>query len=377
MNSLMYYNIFMRLLIVFNHPAPYKVRFFNELAKSVDLTVIFERTSASDRNAQFYDEKKYLFKSVFIDGLKIGHENICTTKVAKYINKNHDAFDLIIMNGYSQFAELFAIRLMKKKHIKYALYINGGIIKQNESTFKKRFKRKYISGADLYFSPDSNSNDYLIHYGASKDKIKNYSYSTIYEKDVLEAPLSKENKIKLREKLGIECRECFISTGQFIERKNFLGLIKIWKNQPHDHLLILVGGGSQQELYEHYIFNNKIDNVLLFPFMKQKELFEYFRASDVFIFLSKEDIYGHVINEAMSQGLKIISSESVNSARKLIVDGVNGFLVDFDNEDLIKQRIIDIRTKDFGALSLESARKNTIEIMAKEHIEILKEYLEK
>ena len=31
----------MKILIVFNHPAPYKVRGFNELAKYVDLDVIF------------------------------------------------------------------------------------------------------------------------------------------------------------------------------------------------------------------------------------------------------------------------------------------------------------------------------------------------
>ena len=44
----------MRVLIIFNHPAPYKVNAFNELAKYVDLTVIFERTKAKDRPDSFY-----------------------------------------------------------------------------------------------------------------------------------------------------------------------------------------------------------------------------------------------------------------------------------------------------------------------------------
>ena len=37
----------MRVLIIFNHPAPYKVSVFNELAKYVDLTVLFERNILS------------------------------------------------------------------------------------------------------------------------------------------------------------------------------------------------------------------------------------------------------------------------------------------------------------------------------------------
>ena len=49
----------MRVLIIFNHPAPYKVKAFNELAKFVDLTVLFERTKAKDRPNSFYDTNDY------------------------------------------------------------------------------------------------------------------------------------------------------------------------------------------------------------------------------------------------------------------------------------------------------------------------------
>ena len=49
----------MRVLIIFNHPAPYKVEAFNELSKYCDLTVLFERTKAKDRPDSFYAANEY------------------------------------------------------------------------------------------------------------------------------------------------------------------------------------------------------------------------------------------------------------------------------------------------------------------------------
>ena len=52
----------MKILIVFNHPAPYKIRLFNELAKYFDLEVIFERNKATNRPDAFYNIKDLNFK---------------------------------------------------------------------------------------------------------------------------------------------------------------------------------------------------------------------------------------------------------------------------------------------------------------------------
>lgn len=172
-----------KVLFVFNHPAPYKVRFLNELSKFVDLNVIFERDKNSDRNKSFYFEHSYLFKTTKIKGLAIGKENIISNDVKKHLQNN--AYDLIIMNGYSQFSEMKAINYLIKKNIPYCLYINGGIIKTKENPIRRHLKRKYISHADFYFSPDERSDEYLVYYGANKSNIYSYPYSTIYENEIV------------------------------------------------------------------------------------------------------------------------------------------------------------------------------------------------
>lgn len=360
-----------KVLIVFNHPAPYKVKLFNELAKHVDLTVIFERDSASDRNKLFYDEKSYQFKTVKIKGTKFGKENIASKGIIKHLKKNQ--YDLIVMNGYSTFAEMKTISYLIKHNIPYTLYINGGIIKYKESSLRRKMKIKYISHAENYLSPDENSNNYLEFYGADKSKIYNYPYSTIYENEILSEPISKEEKDKLRSKKGIKEEKVFVSCGQLIRRKNYFELIKKWQTLDKSLGLYIIGDGEEKNMLQKYIDDNKLDNVHLLGYLSRKEMFDFYHLSDAFIFPSDEDIYGHVINEALSQGLPVISTKNVNASKKLIKDGYNGYLIDLIND--IDAIIENVLNNSFSKNAIETAKENTIEKMVESHLEIFKKVI--
>lgn len=364
-----------KVLIVFNHPAPYKVRLFNELSKHIDLTVIFERDSASDRNKNFYEEKEYKFKTVKIKGLKVGRENIISSGIIKHLK--YHKYDLIIMNGYSQFAEMKTISYLIKNHIPYTLYINGGVIRKDESSFKRKLKRKYISNASYFLSPDESSNNYLKFYGADESKIFNYSYSTIYKKEVLPSPVSKSEKIDLRNKDGLLEQKLFVSCGQLIPRKNYLELIKKWKRINPNYGLYIIGEGPQKKLMEDYIFDNQIHNVHLIGYMKHYELLNFYHAFDGFVFPSLEDIYGHVINEAMSQGLPAISTPHVNSSIKLIKNGYNGYIIEKIDSKEFDDALESIIEKDLSKNAIETAYENTIEKMVQSHLDIFERILGK
>lgn len=356
-----------KVLFVFNHPAPYKVRLLNELSKFLDLTVIFERVKNSDRNKQFYFEENYKFKTVHISGLYLGRENIISKAVKNHIK--HNKYDLIIMNGYSNFSEMIAISYLKKHHIPYCLYINGGIAKRNENFFKRSLKRKYISSAAFYLSPDENSNNYLVHYGAFRDKIFNYPYSTIYESEILPKLLTQEEIQQKRKEKGLDSKYLYVSCGQLIKRKNYMNLVKVWPTDD-DKLLVIIGDGKQRPEIEEYIRENHINNVKLLGFLSREELFKYYQICDVFIFPSNEDIYGHVINEAMSQGLPVVSTPYANSARKLIKNGINGYIIDHISSNQFIEAIDKVLALDKNE-AIKTARENTLEKMAINHKEIL------
>ena len=359
----------MRVLIVFNHPAPYKIRLFNELAKYFDLEVIFEREKATNRPEAFYDAKDFNFKYSILKRGAIGEENSFTGELKNIIKTRHQEFDLIIMNGYSTFSEMKAIRYMKKHNIPFVLYINGGLIKQ-EGSLKRKIKTLFISSASHYFSPCEQADQYLIHYGANSSKISHYVYSTVYEKDILEKPISKEDKLKLRKQFNLPEGDLFISASQFIKRKNNTQLIDCFKNL--NATLLLVGEGKQKEEYEKIIKDNHQNNVNIFPFKKRSELFELMKCCDGFITLSQEDIYGHTTNEAFSMGLPVLSSNKVVGSKHLIKDGENGFLVDLSQNNEIIDKINSLKTIS-SQKAIDTAKENTIELMVSSMVKIIKE----
>lgn len=360
-----------KILIVFNHPAPYKVRLFNELSKNFDLHVIFERKSASDRSKGFYFEEKYDFKTHKIHGIKVGTEGLLSRGVKKHLLKNE--YELVIMNGYSHFPEMNAINHLKKWKIPYVLYINGGTVKK-ELGLKYKIKCHFIKQANAYFSPDEASNKYLEYYGANPKHILNYPYSTIYENEIVK---EKPNKDQLRKELGINFDKVFVSAGQLIKRKNYLSLVEEWQKFPENYGLFLIGDGKQRKEIEALIKEKNLKNVVLTGFLSREKMFQYFRAADAFLFPSKEDIYGHVINEAMSQGIPVISTNKVNSASKLIKDGVNGYLLEKLEGDEFKKVVDNMLKLDTFKDCVSTAKENTIEKMAEAHVKMINEVLGK
>ena len=358
----------MKVLIVFNHPAPYKVHIFNEIAKYVDLTVIFERTKASDRPDEFYSANRYNFECIFLTDHYIGNEGTTSNKVKDYIKKYHKSFDEIIMNGYSHSAEIKAIRYMKKHDIPFTLLINGGVIHSKEIFIKKLIKSSLIKTANWYMSPSKKSNEYLMYYGAKKEQIYNYPYSNFSEKEINAGEVDVK---KIREKYNLPLnKKIFINPSQFIDRKNNLQLLEMFVNRE-EHLL-LVGKGPEEEKYHDFINKHQMNNVTILPFLKKDELFELLKSVDAFITLAKEDIFGHTTLEALANGLPVISSNKVISSLEYIKDGYNGYIVDLNNKEEIKNaidNIFSIKKEN----TYESVKNNTFEACGKAIYQILKE----
>jgi glycosyltransferase involved in cell wall biosynthesis len=60
--------------------------------------------------------------------------------------------------------------------------------------------------------------------------------------------------------------------------------------------------------------------------MPYDDVLSYYSAADLFFFPSEGDIWGLVVNEALSMGLPVICT-SVIGASELVENGINGFKV--------------------------------------------------
>jgi Glycosyltransferase len=365
----------MKVLWVFNHPAPYKIDFFNLLGQKCDLTVLFERQNESDRNAEFYYAKATNFTCRVLKGIILGTYNNFTNEVVSEIATNK--YDLIVMNGYSTLTEMKAISFLHKKQIPYIFAVNGGIIRDKESGIRRGLKRKYISGAAKYLAPDPNSANYLRFYGADEKLIGLYPYSTVFASEVLTSPVSHDEQMKLRQEEGIEGEKVFVSVGQFVPRKNNFTLLSLWKQMPKDYTLILVGNGSEKSDYQQFVRENGLSNVLIKNYEPHEKILKTFRLADFSLFLTKEDIYGHVVNESLSQGTPVIASPNANSSLNLIANGKNGFLVSLDRPDSIVDALKALTNEALRIGAIETAKENTIEKMVERHLMVFQEVLGK
>ncbi len=363
----------MKVLWVFSHPAPYKIDFFNELGKSIDLTVLFERKSEKNHPLAFYSVKTQNFKCKFIRSLKIGKANNLSWDLTKEIRNHH--YDIIVINGWSTFSEMKVLRYLHSHKIPYIFAINGGIAKIKEPHCLSSLKHKYIAGASLYLAPDPHSAQYLTYYGADVSKIEYYTYSTIFEKDIPESYATESERNSLKRGLGLPEGEIFISVGSFAPRKNENQLLRLWTKVDSKKTLLLLGGGSEENVYRKFVKKKNLNNVIIRSFVPHQEVLKFFRLADASIFLTKEDIYGHVVNESLSQGTPVLASKNSNSALKLIESGINGYVFGLDDTENVIKTINRGISDQMRSEAIKTARNNTIEKMVKEHLEIFSKFL--
>jgi glycosyltransferase involved in cell wall biosynthesis len=94
----------------------------------------------------------------------------------------------------------------------------------------------------------------------------------------------------------------------------------------------------------------------------RKKLFEILKESDILVFTSKPgEGLGLTILEGMSQGLPIISTKC-GGPEEIINDGINGYLVDYSNdEDIVNQFVEKIKLLIKNPEIYEKISKNNIE----------------
>lgn len=358
----------MKVLFLTNIPSPYRVDFFNELGKYCDLTVVFEGEYATDRDSNWSFAEIKTFKPVFLDGIRVSTDKFLSFGVLKLFKEK---WDFVITGMYSTPTIMLAIEYMRIKKIPFIFNADGGFARR-ENKFNFLFKKHFISAASVWLSTGKATTDYLVYYGAIREKCYTYPFTSVSESDVLTSAIAKEEKFLLKEKNGIKEKKCIISVGQFIKRKGFDILVEAIKDLNGDVGVYIIGGEPTEELIDLKTAYG-LKNLHFVGFKTKEELSEYYKVADLFVLPTREDIWGLVINEAMSYGLPVITTNRCISGLEMVVDGKTGYIVESENVKQLSEAInkafeLPENTWEY-ILSVSSDY--TIENMAKRHIEIL------
>jgi len=361
-----------KVLYLTNLPTPYRVNFFNELGKFCELTVAYERRFASDRNEKWLSGKSSNFCSVFLRGLNYKTESALCLDILKMI-KNEN-YDHIIVGGYSTPTGMLTILYLKFMKIKFTLNSDGGIIK-NDSRIKALVKKTFISSAENWLSTGKVTNDYLAYYGANTEDIIEYPFTSLTETDLLKSICNDSVKKEIRESLKIKEENVILFVGQLIHRKGIDLLLKAVPLLTKPVGVYIIGGKPPKE-YIDLLHNLSLDNVYFLDFMEKEMLSRYYLASDIFVLPTREDIWGLVINEAMSYGLPIITTNKCVAGVELVEDSINGYIIESDNvNQLINKcnKLLESSSvrRNFAQNNLNKISNYTIEKMCQVHLELI------
>lgn len=366
----------MRVLFTTNIPSPYRVDFFNELGKTCDLTVLYERSDANNRNKEWLLAKAINFKEIFLQGYKVGNDSAFCPEIVNYFDEK--LYDVFVVGGYCTPSGILSILYLKFKKIPFVLDFDGGFIKANK-TLRHYLKKFLISSASWWTSTGPKTTEYLCYYGAKPENIFNYPFTSIRKNDIINKTVEDAEKQAFREELKMSEDKIMTSVGRFAYVKGYDVLLKACTQLNKDIGVYIIGGKVTDE-YADMKRKLNLPNVHFVEFKTKNALAKYYKASDLFVLPTREDIWGLVINEAMAYGLPIITTDRCIAGLELVKNGENGYIVPVEDSDALAEKCKkiladDMLCKKMSEKSLEKIQEYTIENMADRYLQIFKKIL--
>lgn len=363
-----------KILYLTGYPAPYRVAYFDVLGRDADVTVLFSdrKEDQAHRSQSWFVQGEGNFRAVQLEkrvtAMRGGY--LCLDVV----NWLKQKWDVIVLCGYSSPTVMLAMVYLKTKRIPFWMEVDGGLIR-SDSKAKYLFKKTLVRSASGWLSTGKATTDYLVHYGAKRERVYEYPFSSLHETDMPQKILTLEEKRNLRQELGIKSGKMILSVGQFIHRKGYDVLLRA-ATQLEPGIDIYIVGGVPTEEYRQMCRELELQNVHFEGFMKKEQLLKYYQAADLFVLPTREDIWGLVINEAMAYGLPVITTDRCVAGLDLVQNDVNGYIVPVEDEKALAQKINAVFDQDrieMGRISREKIQPYTIEKMAQKHLEIFEE----
>lgn len=362
----------MRLVIVHNIIAPYRIPLFNLLAASpgIDLNVLFMAETESNRQWDVPQLKQDIrFAYEVLAGLHL-RRGESTLHINPRLVSRLGALrpDVVIVTSLSAAA---AICLAYRPFGRYRLaswWAGTAFTEQRIGAVKRAWRHLLIPTMDAFLCYSRAAADYLRRAGATADKVFTVGNVTFDAEDFRRRiELARPQALEWRKRMGLQEAQLMLCVGQLILRKNHRGVLHAFSRiQPHleDAALAIVGEGPLRADLERLAADLGLRRAVFTGQVQPSELPIYYAAADLFVDLTLRDHWSQVVGEAMAAGLPALVS-SADHASELIEDGVSGFVVDPADVDGVAALALRLLTaegdaKSVGGAAREAARMNDV-----------------
>jgi glycosyltransferase involved in cell wall biosynthesis len=354
-----------RLLIVTEIPAPYRIPLFNALAAEpgVDPCVAFLAEHDPRRSYRVYREE-FAFREVVLPGRSVVRGRrwlVLSRGVLRLLRRVKP--DVIVVGGWNQPAfwqVLLAGRVFRRPTL---LWVESTAADaRSNAALTVGLRRLALRLASGFLVPGRASRDYLRSLGVDDGRI--FDAPNAVDVGVFGERVRNERTdlAALRERLSLGgC--VFLYVGRLEAEKGPDVLVSAMAEVPAE--LVLVGSGS----LEPELRAGAGERVRFVGHLARDGLVPWYAAADCLVVPSRSDTWGMTLNEGAAAGLPLVATDVVGGAHDLIEPGVNGYRVPAENPSALADALRAVATdgafrRRAGHRSRELARRFTPEAWA-------------
>jgi glycosyltransferase involved in cell wall biosynthesis len=318
----------MRLLILTEIPAPFRVPLFNALAAEpeVELRVAFLAEHDPRRSYRVYREE-FAFHDVVLPGKSIrrgGRWIVASRGVLRLMRRFRP--DVVIVGGWNQPAFWEALAAARVSRTPALLWVESNATDSRSAPDAVR--RLALRLATGFLVPGRASRAYLRSLGVADGRIHGAPNAIDFQVFAECVEAERAHRDALRARLGLEgC--VFLYAGRF-EREKGLDVLLAAMDGVEGQLIAAGSGPLEPELGRRARVVGQLN---------RDELVPWYAAADVLVLPSRSEPWGMTLNEGAAAGLPLVATDAVGAAHDLIEQGANGFRVPADDAPALAQAL--------------------------------------
>lgn len=271
--------------------------------------------------------------------------------LAMFLIRRRNSYDVIHAHGTLQHAIASPVaRLLGKRTILKVAMANSDIDFEGQGRLWGRANRYMVSRFDRYIATSRIIQDEFNRHSFANGRV--HLMPNGVDTDTYRPCATRQEKSELRASLGLPDKPTVCFVGIIISRKNVDLALRAWhevRREQIDAQLVLVGplpersDAAAWRYYEEllaYVEREGLKDSVIFTGFTPA-VASYLRASDIFLFPSKQEGMPNALLEAMSSGLPSVASK-ISGTEDLIEQGSNGFMFPLEDEPAFARTLIEL-----------------------------------
>ena len=324
----------MKKLMIF-HPtiAPYRIDFFNDLAKRFDTQIYLYYENLKSQTFDYEQiKKKFEFTPHYMKEMcSIGGRTLYWGHISEIL-KNQP--DIVIVGEYSfgAWCATLARKFSCKKFTIVTICDDSVKIAEECRGFRRKSRHLLLKELDgIILGNESVQEWYQLYCNVST-----FVFPIIHKDQVFREELSHtlSNSDALIKQMNLIGKKILLFVGRLVQEKNVEYLVRSFI-QAHNHnremVLFIVGDsgssdGSVEKTCKELIKKMDAGNyIYMVGHKEEKELLMYFTTAQILILPSYYEPFGAVVNEALLAGEYVMVSENAGAAS--LVSNQNGEII--------------------------------------------------